>query len=96
MINLTGNRLKIYTKLKSKREHKVNQSYKTIDYFIIGRNETCITRLKPKQDTWARNVGKFDGSKQLLLVYVVSTPRIDIDPCSVVADDLSTREHKIT
>lgn len=51
--------------------------------------------MKLKEDTWAGNVGKFDGNKRSQLVYVVSTPRIDIDPCSAVADDLSTREHKI-
>lgn len=43
---------------------------------------------------WARNVGKFGGSKRLPLVYAGSTPLIDTDSCSAVVDDLSTREQK--
>lgn len=42
-----------------------------------------------EKDTLARNVGKFDESKRLPLVYVELTPPIDIDSCSAVADDLS-------
>jgi hypothetical protein len=53
-------------------------------------------QLNSKKDTWAGNVGKFDGSKRLPLVYVGSTPRIGTDSCSAVVDDLSTREYKST
>jgi len=42
----------------------------------------------------ARNVGKFGGSKRLPLVYAGLTPLNDIDSCSAVVDDLSTREQK--
>lgn len=78
--NLTSNRCVVFQSIAKETQVSRNISY----------------AFKPKEDTWARNVGKFDGNKRSQLVYVVSTPRIDIGPCSVVADDLSTREHKIS
>lgn len=64
-----------------------------MDYQVKDITQAKI-QLNSKKDTWANNEGKFDGSKRLPLVYVGSTPRIDIDSCSAVVDDLSTREYK--